>query len=82
MTNQEKIVKEILEERENQDNKWGGNDHDDQHGSHDWIAFITKHLGKAVMWPWNGNAFRAQMIRVAALAVATVEWHDRRWRNL
>lgn len=78
MTNQEKIMEEILAEREYQDHKWGGDVHDDRHSSSDWIAYITKHLGKAVVWPWSGTRrFRDQMIRVAALAVAAAEWHDR-----
>jgi len=77
MTFQEKIIEEILAEREYQDHKWGGDVHDDRHSSHDWVAFITKHLGKAVCWPWSGDRFRTQMIKVAALAVAAAEWHDR-----
>jgi len=77
MTNQEKIIEEILAEREYQDHKWGGDEHDDMHGSHDWVAFIIKHMGKAITWPWNGEQFRSQMIKVAALAVAAAEWYDR-----
>lgn len=77
MTNQEKIIEEVLVEREYQDNKYGGTMHDDRHNSHDWMAYITKHLGKAVTYPWRGDTFRVQMIRVAALAVAAAEWHDR-----
>lgn len=76
MINQVKIVEEILAEREYQDNKWGGDIYDDMHSSCDWVAFITKHLGKAVTAPWSGT-FRIQMIKVAALAVAAAEWHDR-----
>jgi len=73
MTYQEKIIEEILAEREYQDHKWGGDAHDDSHSSIDWVAFITKHLGRAV----EGNTFRQQMVKVAALAVAAAEWHDR-----
>jgi hypothetical protein len=67
----------ILQERANQDKKWGGPIHDDNHNSHDWIAFIAKHLGRAVEWPWNRENFKTQMIRVAALAVAALEWLGR-----
>lgn len=77
MTNQEKIVEEVLAEREYQDNKWGGPNHDDLHQSHDWVAFIIKHMGKSITWPWDGSKFRLQMIKVAALAIAAVEWYDR-----
>ncbi len=71
------IFGEIREEREKQDEKWGGPSHDDGHTSHDWVAYVTRHLGKAVMWPWEREVFRKQMVRVAALAVAAVEWCDR-----
>lgn len=75
------IYDEIRAERAAQDKKWGGPDFDDRHNSHDWVAYIVKHLGKAVMWPWDSALFRQQMIRVAALAVATVEAVDR-WEEL
>jgi len=71
------IYAEVDAERQAQDDKWGGEGHDDSHSSHDWLAFLTKHVGRAVKYPWDPRAFRAQMIRVAALAVAAVEWHDR-----
>ena len=45
------IIKEIEIEREKQDRLWGGKDHDSMHTSHDWIAYLTKHVGKAVHWP-------------------------------
>lgn len=70
------IIKEIEIEREKQDRLWGGKDHDSMHTSHDWIAYLTKHVGKAVHWPWTPERFRQQMIIVAALAVAAVEWCD------
>ena len=76
VTNQEKIIEEILAEREYQDNKWGGPDHDDIHYNHDWGVYIIKHLGKAFGSPLT---FREQMIKVAALAVAAAEWYDR-WK--
>ena len=77
MTFQEKIIEEILAEREYQDHKWGGPDHDDDHLGHDWMSYITKHLGKAMSCPWDGKKFRDQMVKVASLAVAAAEWYDR-----
>jgi len=75
------LFQEIEDERNKQDAKWGGPTNDELHSSWDWIAFITKHTGKAVMWPWDGPLFRYQMVRVAALAVAAIEWFDRRPTN-
>lgn len=71
------VLIEVFHERRRQDLRWGGPEHDDGHGPHDWIAYIMRHAGRAVMWPWDRSTFRRQMIRVAALAVAAVEWCDR-----
>lgn len=76
MINQEKILEEIKAEREYQDYKWGGPRHDDGHSANDWIAYITSYLGKNEM-SYNNLDFRNDMIKVAALAVAAVEWYDR-----
>jgi hypothetical protein len=73
-TSREGIYREISLEREKQDRLWGGADHDRMHSSHDWIAYITKHVGRAVFWPWTPEKFKAEMIVVAALAVAACEW--------
>lgn len=78
MTNRNNIYSEIEAERERQDIKWGGADHDDTHQSHDWISYIVRHVGRAIMWPFDPALFCKQMIRVAALAVAAVEWSVRR----
>ena len=72
------IFDEITAERKHQDKKWGGPTHDDHHTSHDWVAYITRHLGRTVTWPLDKEAFRYQMVRVAALAVAAIEWVDRK----
>ena len=73
----ESILNEIAIERERQDRMWGGPAHDDAHVSHDWVAYITKHLGRAVHFPWTPEMFKRQMILIAALAVAAIEWADR-----
>lgn len=70
-----RIVKNILDERDYQDRKWGGERYDDKHNEHDWSAYIVEHLGKAIT---NPHTFRTQMVKVAALAVAAIEWVDRR----
>lgn len=72
------VYDQILAERNRQDRKWGGPDHDRQHSDNDWLAYIVKHAGKAVKWPFDRVIFRRQMIRVAALAVAAVEVLDQK----
>lgn len=71
------IFDDINDERKEQDKLWGGPEHDDLHSSNDWIAFIAKHAGRAVVWPFDKSVFRKQMVRVAALAIAAIAWCDR-----
>ena len=71
------IHAEIDAERDRQDRMWGGPDHDNLHTPNDWVAYLAKHLGKAVHWPWTPEGFRKQMVVVGALAVAAIEWVER-----
>jgi hypothetical protein len=77
-----KILTEITAERHAQDALWGGPGHDDGHSPSDWIALLARHLGLAVD---DGTPNRSdperrrkQLVRLAALAVAAIEAHDRR----
>ena len=71
------IFEEIRNERAYQDAKWGGQEHDDGVETEDsWVHYITEYAnstGRA-----EGRAFRERMIKVAALAVAALESHDRK----
>lgn len=73
------ILAQIHNERENQDDKWGGADHDDRHKPGDWTRFIVRQLGAAEegidVHDWD--LWRKQMVQVAALAVAALETIDR-----
>jgi hypothetical protein len=71
------IVKEILVERDRQDDKWGGPEHDDDHYDEDWVRFIEEHAKKSL----TGD-FRKRMVEVAALAVAAIEFNDRAEKRL
>ena len=73
----ESVIRDVEAERDLQDRMWGGPHHDDHHSQHDWIAYLAKHLGEAVHWPWTPERFRKQMVCVAALAVAAIDWVDR-----
>ena len=80
------ILNEIREERQHQDKKWGGPDHDDRHSPYAWAAFLTVYLGQAVSDFVNESGrpdsqlrkFRFNMVKVAALAVAAIEVVDRK----
>jgi hypothetical protein len=75
------IFAEIDEERTKQDEEYGGPERDDDHGPGGWILALTKHVGRAVQWKSNVNGFRRQMLIVASLGVAAIEWCDRRWES-
>lgn len=73
------IYTEIKAERAYQDNRWGKN-FDDNNSIYNWAAFITNYATNGL----TGNplhatrvAFRKNMVKVAALAVAAIESIDR-----
>jgi len=74
---EKEIFDEIHAERVYQDHKWGGPPHDDKHTNHDWVAYIIRYLGRTIVWPWESCVFRTNMVKIAALAVAAIEWVDR-----
>jgi hypothetical protein len=81
------IYSEIEAERDRQQRRWGDAADDTKNTPNDWAAFIGHH---ATRWFGGGfapydaatvRAFRAQMIKVATLAVAAVESLDRQARE-
>lgn len=68
------IYAAIETERRAQDEEYGGPEHDDEHTRQEWAGFIQAHLAKGLESP---DKYRNQMIRVAALAIAAIEVHDR-----
>jgi hypothetical protein len=79
------IWDEILKERADQNTKWGGPEQDDKLQGPDWVTFIVPSLGQATKAFWRLDAnladFRAAMVTVAALAVAGIEWVDRKGKT-
>ena len=71
---QTKIFCEILDERNRQDEKWGGPEHDDTHTVAHWREFILDTLNRQYIGQLD---YRECMVRVAALAVAAIESYDR-----
>lgn len=77
---------DIRAERAYQDRKWGGAAHDDEHTTgYDWVAFIVAYAGPAAKAWWEESSyqkglaiFRKNMVKVAALAVAAIQWADRK----
>lgn len=97
MSDRESVLAEVSAERGRQDELWGGPAHDDAHGANDWIAILARHVGLAAfdggphgvcradgvpVAHHEPERFRRQMVRVAAVALAAVEAHDRRQEAL
>jgi len=83
MSGRNHILQEIETERQYQENKWGNDADDKINFPNDWVTYINHH---ATRWFKGGfapyddktiDAFRAQMIKVAAIAVAAAESIDR-----
>ena len=74
MTIREKVIEELLAEREYQDHKWGGEEHDNSLTQEDWLRHIIKHLCRAAGEVKDLDKFHYHLVRVAALAVAAAEW--------
>jgi NTP pyrophosphatase (non-canonical NTP hydrolase) len=77
--------RDIVKERRNQDKKWGEQNHDD----YTWHAILTEEIGEvsqAILHDRFGGAaagtVRAELVQVAAVALAWIECIDRRLKTL
>ncbi len=71
------IFREVESERDRQDAKWGGVDHDDEHTAYDWGSWI-RHRAILVANGLSAPERRRLLVEIAALAVAAIESHDRK----
>lgn len=80
MNNTLNIISDIVAERDRQDEKWGGAEHDDNHNTIDFCWFIKNYTGWAAQMSAMNSPDKARnrLIQVAALAVAAVESIDRK----
>lgn len=68
------VLVELENEREHQDHKWGGKEHDDEHSRSDWLDIIATVSQLARELPeGDHNQTRRKYIKIAALAIAAVE---------
>ena len=76
----ESVLTEVSEERQRQDEKWGGPLHDDEHNTAEFVQWIEDYAGWARMMASmkSMDKARRRLIQVAALAVAAVESLDRK----
>jgi hypothetical protein len=78
------VLYDVACERLRQDAKWGGVEHDDLHDPADFVHFVNKQVRaareatRASEPPVKPAEFRERMVKVAALAVAAIQSHDRK----
>ena len=74
------VLADISRERARQDGKWGGQAHDDNHSTADFVQLIEDYAGWArTMAGMNSpDKARNRLVQVAALACAAVEVLDRK----
>ena len=65
--------RDISAERNRQDEQWGGPANDDAHSVIDWQNCIHKQIRQLA----NEAERRERLVKIAALAIAAVESHDR-----
>lgn len=86
LSRDERILFDIADERRRQDEQWGGPDHDDTHRGVDWLRYINRQSTLASNETLSDDAsevvdpegYRARLVKIAALAVAAIESHDRK----
>jgi hypothetical protein len=75
----EEVYALIDGEREYQDRKWGGQEHDQQHPPEDFIVFISGYVRSALQGVYEGTQDREFILsclrKIGALAVAAMEVH-------
>lgn len=69
-----RVLHDVYMERQRQDIKWGGPEHDDHHETGRWRELIVDRTEREPLSPADD---RRLLIETAALAVAAVETCDR-----
>jgi len=72
----EKLFAEIAKERTRQDSLWG-HVFDDKNTTNDWCSYFVKYAVYAAPLHKDDEFSRRNIVKLAALAVAALEAHDR-----
>lgn len=73
------IYLDIQAEREKQKRKGYRPQHDDDHDPNDWLAILMRESAPLGFADDESGEYRAALIKVAAVAVAAIEAHDRQY---
>lgn len=72
------ILKNIIDERQRQDQQHGGPAHDDTHTQEEWIEFINRQCQLSTPRTFCERMTKVAALAVAALAVAAIESQERK----
>ena len=74
------ILKEVVQERERQEKKWGEQNHEPTK----WFTILIEEVGEACEAELNKKKeeYRAELIQVAAVAVAMIDSFDRKKKKI
>jgi hypothetical protein len=76
-------IQDVLAEREKQVQAF--TDFDKTNTKNDWVSYISAYAGRAAdkvrRNEKEGQTFRANMVKVGALALAAIEAHDKGYTN-
>lgn len=80
MYEQNQVLREVQQERDSQDKKWGVQNHD----AFTWLSILGEEVGEAHQAALenrfgtaSGAQYREELVQVAAVAVAMIECYDR-----
>lgn len=68
---------DVALERVRQDEIWGGDRHDSDHGRPDWADFIEERTKKLRSGHTKSKRARELFVHIAALAIAAIETMDK-----
>ena len=67
----------IIHERNMQDEKWGGAQHDAAHTPEEWCRLLDRYVTRISRSERGSVAYETALIQLAAVAVAALEVSDR-----
>lgn len=70
-----KIFKEIDDERDYQEDKWGV-EFDDKNTINDWVTYITKYAGESAFIEDDKAEQRKKLLKAVTIGVAALERFD------
>lgn len=78
MVTRDEIIAQVEAELSRAREKWGGATSDDRLNRLTWLRLVDEHRIRATRHGASADAYRHELVVIAALAIAAIEAHDRR----